>query len=92
MKLVEFLEKTAPGYLTLRNKYGAIDADKYLKDCFKYFYINSREDELTEVVENYINEKYLEDNVLGIVEQYVNNNEVDTKKLEDLIAIMEELI
>lgn len=50
------------------------------------------EEELAEMVCDYINERYLEDNVLGKMEQYVNNNEVDTKKLEDLIAIMEELI
>lgn len=50
------------------------------------------EDELAEMVYDYINEKYLEENILGTMEQYVNNNEVDTKKVEELIAMMEELI
>lgn len=92
MKLDEFLEIAAPGYLTLRNKYGVIKADKYLKDCFINYYMTVNEDELAEMVYDYINEKYLEDSILGTMEQYVNNNEVDTRKLEDLVAIMEELI
>lgn len=92
MKIEKFLEKVAPGYLTLRNKYGVIKANDYLKDCFINYYMTVNEDELAEVVENYINEKYLEENILGTMEQYVNDNEVDTKKLEDLLAIMEELI
>lgn len=92
MKLDEFLEIAAPGYLTLRNKYGVIKADKYLKDCFIKYYMTVNEDELAEMVYNYISEKYLEDSILGTMEQYVSNNEVDTKKVEELIAIMEELI
>ena len=92
MKLEKFLEKVAAYYLTAKNKYGVIQANDYLKDCFTNYYMTEHEEELAELVCDYINEKYLEDNVLGTMEQYVNNNEVDTKKLEDLIAIMEELI
>lgn len=92
MKLEKFLEKTAAYYLTIKNKYGVIKANEYLKDCFINYYMTQNEDELAELVCDYINERYLEDNVLGTMEQYINNNEVDTKKLEDLIAIMEELM
>lgn len=92
MKLVEFLEKTAAYYLTIKNRQGFTNANDYLKDCFTNYYMAEHEEELAELVCDYINEKYLEDNVLGTMEQYVNNNEVDTKKLEELIAIMEELI
>lgn len=92
MKLEKFLEKIAAHYLTIKNKYGVIQANDYLKDCFIKCYMVENEEELAEIVYDYINEKYLEDNVLGAMEQYVNNNEVDTKKLEELIAIMEELI
>ena len=92
MKIEKFLEKVAPGYLTLRNKYGVIKANDYLKDCFIKCYMVENEDELAEMVYDYINEKYLEENILGAIEQYVNNNEVDTKKVEELMAIMEELI
>lgn len=92
IKIDEFIKKVAPYYVSLKNKYGVIKADEYLRACFNNFYINSRDDELAGVVENYINEQYLEENIIGTMEQYVNNNEVDTKKLEDLISIMEELI
>lgn len=92
MKLEKFLEKSAAYYLTAKNKYGVIQANDYLKDCFIKCYMVENEEELAEMVYDYINKKYLEDNVLGIMEQYVNNNEVDTRKVEELIAIMEELI
>lgn len=92
MKLIEFLEKSAPYYLTMKNKQGFTKANEYLKDCFVNYYMAEHEEELAKMVCDYIDEKYLEDNVLGTMEQYVNNNEVDTKKLDDLIAIMEELI
>lgn len=92
MKLEKFLEKTAAYYLTAKNKYGVIQANDYLKDCFIECYMAENEDELAEMVYDYINEKYLEENILGTMEQYVNNNKVDTKKVEELIAIMEELI
>lgn len=92
MKLVEFLEKAAPYYVSMKNKQGFTAANEYLKECFFNYYMNEREEELAEVVCDYINKKYLEDNVLGTMEQYVNNNEVDTTKLEELIALMEELI
>ncbi len=92
MNLEKFLKKTAAYYITLKNKYGVIKADKYLRDCFINFYINNRADELVKLARDYINEKYLDENILGKIEQYVNNNEVDTKKIEELIAIMEELV
>lgn len=92
MNLEKFIKKTAAYYITLKNKCGVIKADEYLRDCFINFYINNRADELVKLVHDYINERYREDNVLGTMEQYINNNEVDTKKLEELIAIMEELV
>lgn len=54
--------------------------------------MTEHEEELVKLVRDYINEKYLDENILGKIEQYVNNNEVDTKKIEELIAIMEELV
>lgn len=92
MNLEKFIKKTAAYYITLKNKYGVIKADEYLRECFINFYINNRADELVKLVHDYINEKYLDENILGKIEQYVNNNEVDTKKIEELIAIMEELV
>lgn len=92
MKLEKLLEQTAAYYLSIKNKYGVIKADEYLKDCFITYYMTKNEEELAKMVYDYINEIYLEDNVLGTMEQYVNNNEVDTKKVKELMAIMEELI
>ena len=92
MNLEKFFKKTAAYYITLKNKYGVIKADEYLREYFINFYINNRADELVKLARDYINEKYLDENILGKIEQYVNNNEVDTKKLEELIAIMEELV
>lgn len=92
MKLEKFLKKSAAYYLTAKNKYGVIQANDYLKDCFIRCYMVENEEELAEMVYDYISEKYLEDNILGTMEQYINNNEVDTKKVEELIAMMEELI
>lgn len=92
MKLDKFLEKTAAYYLTIKNKYGVIKADKYLKDCFINYYMTENEEELAEMVYDYISENYLKENILGKMEQYINNNRVDTRKLEELVAIMEELI
>lgn len=92
MNLEKFLKKTAAYYITLKNKYGVIKADEYLRECFINFYINNRADELVKLACDYINEKYLDENILGKIEQYINNNEVDTKKIEELIAIMEELV
>lgn len=92
MNLEKFIKKTAAYYITLKNKCGVIKADEYLRECFINFYINNRADELVKLARDYINEKYLDENILGKIEQYVNNNEVDTKKLEELIAIMEELV
>lgn len=92
MKLEKFLEKTAAYYLTIKNKQGFTNANDYLKDCFTNYYMAEYEEELAEMAYDYINEKYLEENILGTMEQYVSNNEVDTKKVEELIAIMEELI
>lgn len=85
-------KKIAAYYIILKNKCGVKKADEYLRECFINFYINNRSDELVKLVHDYINEKYLDENILGKIEQYVNNNEVDTKKLEELIAIMEELV
>lgn len=92
MRLEKFLENVAAYYLTIKNKYGVIKADAYLKDCFIKCYMVENGEELAEMVYDYINKKYLEDNILGTMEQYVNNNEVDAKKAEELMAIMEELI
>lgn len=92
MKLEKFLEKTAACYLTIKNRQGFTNANDYLKDCFTNYYINNRADELVKLVHDYINEKYLDENILEKIEQYVNNNEVDTKEIEELIAIMEELV
>ncbi len=92
MNLEKFLKKTAAYYITLKNKYGVIKADEYLREYFINFYMTEHEEELVKLVRDYINEKYLDENILGKIEQYVNNNEVDTKKIEELIAIMEELV
>lgn len=92
MNLEKFIKKTAACYITLKNKCGVIKADEYLRECFINFYMTEHEEELVKLVHDYINEKYLDENILGKIEQYVNNNEVDTKKIEELIAIMEELV
>lgn len=92
MNLEKFLEKTAAYYLTIKNRQGFTNANDYLKDCFTNYYMTEHEEELVKLARDYINEKYLDENILGKIEQYVNNNEVDTKKIEELIAIMEELV
>lgn len=87
-----FLKEVAPYYLSLKNRHGVKDANEFLSDCFITNYLENEEDELNNLVLNYIKNKYYESNILGQMEEYLINNAVDVTKAETLMKLAEELI
>lgn len=89
-----FIKIGAPFYKLLLNKYGENKANKYIKNAFVNIYIETAltQNTIKNILAHCANDRFEELNIIDKINKYINTNEVDTKKLEDLVTILEELI